>query len=72
VARHVQRDQRAERRTYVSVDNPKGAIDWGTTSGNMAVNAGFNTAFCGSGNASLGAAAPTVGNYFGGAMSSGC
>jgi hypothetical protein len=27
-------------------------IDWGTTYGNMGVNAAFNTGFCGSGSAS--------------------
>uniref|UniRef100_UPI001BE48AE6 hypothetical protein n=1 Tax=Streptomyces polyasparticus TaxID=2767826 RepID=UPI001BE48AE6 len=30
-------------------------INWGGTYGNMSVNAGFNTGFCGAGNASLGA-----------------
>ncbi|WP_353940128.1 RHS repeat-associated core domain-containing protein [Streptomyces sp. HUAS MG91] len=42
-------------KSWVTADNPKGAIDWGTTYGNMSINAGFNTGFCGSGNASLGA-----------------
>ncbi|MCX4571851.1 hypothetical protein OHB41_01265 [Streptomyces sp. NBC_01571] len=38
----------------MTADNPKGAIDWGTTYGSMGVNAVFNTGFCGSGSASLG------------------
>jgi RHS repeat-associated protein len=30
-------------KSWVTADNPKGAIDWGTTYGNMGVNAAFNT-----------------------------
>ncbi|WP_326693740.1 RHS repeat domain-containing protein [Streptomyces sp. NBC_01766] len=41
-------------RSWTSTDSPGGAIDWGTTYGNMSVNAISNTVFCGSGNASAG------------------
>lgn len=41
------------------MDNPKGAINWGATYGNMSVNAGFNAGFCGAGSLS-------AGNLFGG------
>ncbi|MEV3872978.1 RHS repeat-associated core domain-containing protein [Streptomyces sp. NPDC049906] len=43
------------RKSYVTVADRKGPIDWGSTYGNYSVNAGFNTAFCGAGEASLGA-----------------
>ncbi|MER8073796.1 hypothetical protein ABTZ59_36870 [Streptomyces sp. NPDC094034] len=43
------------RKSSVTAENPGGAIDWGTTYGNMGTNAGLNTAFCSSGSASLGA-----------------
>ncbi|MER7515953.1 RHS repeat-associated core domain-containing protein [Streptomyces sp. NPDC126499] len=41
-------------KSWTTVNNPKGAIDWGATYGNMGLNAAFNTAFCGASNASLG------------------
>ncbi|MFI1151831.1 RHS repeat domain-containing protein [Streptomyces sp. NPDC020817] len=40
-------------------------VRWGDTTANMSVNAGFNTMFCGSGNASLGAIGQGHGGYKG-------
>nr|WP_254705995.1 RHS repeat-associated core domain-containing protein [Streptomyces vilmorinianum] len=47
------------RKSPVLIDNPKGAINWGATYGNMGINAGFNAGFCGAGSLS-------AGNLFGG------
>ncbi|MFE9255128.1 RHS repeat domain-containing protein [Streptomyces sp. NPDC006879] len=43
------------RKSRVLVDDPQGAIDVRSTYANVTVNSVFNVAFCGSGNASLGA-----------------
>ncbi|WP_432122868.1 RHS repeat domain-containing protein [Streptomyces sp. S1] len=42
-------------KSWTTVSNPKGAVNWGETYGNMGVNAGFNAGFCGAGNLSAGA-----------------
>ncbi|MGW8945713.1 RHS repeat domain-containing protein [Streptomyces koyangensis] len=42
------------RKSYKATEDSKGPVDWGATYGNMSINAGFNTVFCGSGDASLG------------------